>query len=276
MYSMRPAETGIRFRRVDLENRPEIPATIAHLSERPAHPAFAHLPARCTTIEHDGASVALVEHVLSALAGLGVTDATIEIAGEEMPIFDGSSAPFVMQILGAGLRDLESEADPIVLRETIRVERGGAWIEATPAGPGDPANACVYTYELDYGMNPAIQAQTAEWTRTDVPERDRPREASYAMCVAGARTFCLEHEAVEMRRAGLFGHLGPGDMLVLGPMGPIDNDLRFEDEPARHKVLDLIGDLALAGRPIVGRIRAHKGGHALNHEMARRLAGIAP
>lgn len=276
MYSIRPADaaTGIRFRRVDLPDRPEIPATIEHLSDEPLHPAFASMPPRCTTLAAGPARVGLVEHVLSALAGLGISDAIVEIAGDEMPIFDGSASPFVIQLNAVGVRDLDATIEPIVIHETIRVEAGDAWIEASPREHDDPPDACVYAYELDYGPNPAIQAQHAEWTRTDEPDTHRPQDAAYARSVAPARTFCLEHEARQMRALGLFAHMDPSRMLVLGPLGPIDNALRYENEPARHKLLDLIGDLTLSGAPIVGRVRAHKAGHALNHAMARRLASL--
>lgn len=271
MYSIRPANPGdaIRFRRVDLNNKPEIPATIDCLSDKPVHPAFENLPPRCTTIAAPGdpdASVATIEHVMSALAGLGVTDAIIEIDGPEMPIFDGSAMPFVIQINAVGLKELDATIDPIIIREPIRVESGDAWIEASPADKDTISDsktplACSYTYDLDYGPNPAIQPQSATWTTTD----------DYARTVAPARTFSLEHEARAMHDAGLFKHLSTRDLLVLGPLGPIDNALRFDNEPARHKLLDLIGDLALAGRPIVGQIRAHKAGHALNHALAQRI-----
>jgi len=261
-YAVRPAcaSEGIRFRRVDLDDKPEIPATIGHLSTRPVHPAFENLPPRCTTLERDGVCVALVEHVLSALAGLGVTDATIEIAGDEMPIFDGSASPFVIQMNAVGLRDLDEQTNPIEVHETIRVEAGGAWIEASPSENDPPS----FAYELDFGPNPAIQAQSASMQLGE----------NYAREVAPARTFCLEHEARAMRSAGLFGHLTPGEMLVLGPLGPIDNALRYDNEPARHKLLDLIGDLALVGKPIAGHVRAHGSGHALNHALARRLIAL--
>ncbi len=265
MYAIRPAEPGdgIRFRRVDLEGKPEIPATIAHLSDKPVHPALEKLPPRCTTIEVGGASVATIEHVVSALAGLAVTDATIELDAPEMPIFDGSAMPYVIQLNAVGLVELDARTEPIVVVEPIRIERGEAWIEATPSNCDD-ARAFRYTYELDYGPNPAIQPQSATWAAGD----------DYARELAPARTFSLDHEARAMQAAGLFKHLTPQDMLVLSPLGPIDNELRYDNEPARHKLLDLIGDLVLAGRPIHGHVRAHKAGHALNHEMAMRL--VAP
>ncbi len=260
MYSIRPTDRpGIRFRRVDLDNKPEIPATIEYLSDRPVHPAFEKMQPRCTTValpDNPDASVATIEHVMSALVGLGVTDAIIELDGPEMPIFDGSAGTFVILLNAIGLVDRDEDAQTITVTDPIRIESGEAWIEALPAP--EPTS---YTYELDYGPNPAIQPQSATWHTTD----------DYAREVAPARTFSLEHEARAMQAAGLFAHLSTREMLVLGPLGPIENQLRYENEPARHKLLDLIGDLALAGAPIIGHIRAHKAGHALNHELARQL-----
>ena len=163
MYSIRPANPGegIRFRRVDLDNTPEIPATIANISDKPLHPALENLPPRCTTIAKNNASVATIEHVMSALAGLGVTDAIIEIDGPEMPIFDGSAMPFVIQINAVGLKELDATIDPIIIREPIRVESGDAWIEASPTSedatsdPNAPL-ACTYAYDLDYGPNHSV------------------------------------------------------------------------------------------------------------------------
>lgn len=259
-YAIRPAEagSGVRFRRVDLPGAPEIGATVEHLSTRPVHPVFAGVGSRCTTLASGGdaeAAVAMVEHVLSALAGMGVTDALVEVDGPEMPGFDGSAGPYAILLRTMGLRDLEGPGEAGRLEGPLRVEAGEAWIVA------EPADARCYRYELDYGVNPALAPQEAEW-----------REGGeYAKEIAPARTFCLQHEAQQMRAAGLFTHLSTAEMLVLGPLGPIDNALRFENEPARHKLLDLIGDLSLVGRPFTARITAHRSGHTLNHEMARRL-----
>jgi UDP-3-O-acyl-N-acetylglucosamine deacetylase len=136
------------------------------------------------------------------------------------------------------------------------VSAGAAEIVARP-GAGRR-----YRYELDYGARAVLGPQAAE---VSLDAGDYERE------VAPARTFCLEEEARAMRAGGLFGHVTSGEMLVMGAGGPIGNTLRFENEPARHKLLDLIGDLALVGRPIEGEIVSVRGGHALNHAMARKL-----
>lgn len=267
-----PAGTGVLFRRVDLPETPEIPATISCLSAEPIHPAFADIPPRCSCLVQDPAEVlgdgpparvGTVEHLLGALAGLGITDAIIELNAEEVPIFDGSARPLTMLIEPA---ELEQTIEPIVVTQELVIEDESGRIVASPqAEPG-----CSYRYELDYGPHPAIPPQQASWTDS----HDAASAEAFAQLVAPARTFSLEAEARALKAAGLFPRLTPREMLVLGPMGPIDNTLRFDDEPARHKLLDLVGDLALVGRPIRASIVAQRSGHALNHAMAARLASL--
>ena len=265
--SIAPAQSkrGITFVRTDLLGTTPIPANARLISTEPVHPAFQNLPPRHTSLHAHGTTVFTVEHILSALAGLGVTDAIIEMDGPEVPIFDGSAQPFVNAITEAGVQDLNAVIAPIVVREPFTVRSEESWITIEP---GD--DACSYTYELDYGQDAGqdvfIRAQTATWTgQADM----------YASQVAPARTFSLEHEAKAMQKLGLFTKFTPADLLVIGPAGPIDNHWRFDNEPARHKLLDLIGDLSLAGAPICAHITAHRSGHALNHDMAKHLASLA-
>lgn len=238
-----------------------IPATIAYLSATPAHAAFAELPGRNSAIEAHGLVVHTVEHLLAALVGLGITDALVRIEGGEIPIGDGSADLFVRPILDAGLRPLTraEPATPIRVRTPIRAERDGASVTIEPSDHPE------FVYRLDYGAASPIPPGEATWM-------GGPDE--FARTIAPARTFCLESEAQAMHAMGLFAHLTPRDMLVFGHGGPIDNEMRFADEPARHKLLDLIGDLSLAGRPICARVVAERSGHALNHEAARRLVAL--
>jgi UDP-3-O-[3-hydroxymyristoyl] N-acetylglucosamine deacetylase len=235
-----------------------IPAVIANLSATPAHPAFAELPPRNTAVERAGAVVQTTEHILAALAGLGVTDAVVRVEGGEIPIGNGSADLFVRPILEAGLITLDDAEpiEPIRVRAPIRVERDGASVTI------EPSDRPEYVYRLDYGPASPIPAGEAIW------EGDAD---AFARTVAPARTFCLQSEAEMLVSLGLFEGLSPTDMLVFGPGGPVENKLRFPDEPARHKLLDLIGDLSLVGRPICARVIAERSGHALNHEAARRL-----
>ncbi len=233
-----------------------IPATIDALSHRPVHPAFSQLKPRCTTLGSGDHSVATIEHIMSALAGLGITDAIIHVESQsehpEIPIFDGSSKPMVDAILAAGLRTLDGSVEPIILSQPIRVGDGNASIVI------EPSSSASYTYNLDY-PGTSIAAASVTWSG----DRDE-----YIEHVAPARTFSLQHEAQAMQSAGLFSHLSPSDMLVIGPDGPIDNAYRLPDECARHKLLDLIGDLALVGAPLIARVIATRSGHALAHEAA--------
>lgn len=248
---------GITIRRTDSPGA--APATLASLAEPPPG-----IPARNTTLRA-GAEILTVEHIMSALAGLGITDVAIEVTGPELPIMDGSAEPFVRALWAAGLRYAGMDVAPLRLQREVAVTgKDGATVVAKPR----PQTGASYTYELDYGPGGVISPQSATL------DTARP-DASYLRNVAPARTFCTEAEAAAMAKAGLFKHLTARDMLVIGPQGPIDNAYRFENEPARHKLLDLIGDLSLVGRPIQAEIIAHKSGHALNHAMARALLEAA-
>lgn len=267
---IRPAEPGqgLCFLRTDLPDAPPIPATLRSLTGRPVHPAFAQIPPRHTVLALGDAVVYTTEHVLAAMAGLGVTDATIELDGPEVPISDGSALPFTDALVAAGLREFETSHDTAPLRidtpVTVTSPDGRASITAEPIGHDETPS---YRYQLDFGPDAPIAAQTAEW-------QGDPR--SFVADVAPARTFSLAAEAQQMQALGLFRRFSPRDLLVVDDRGhPIDNAWRGCDEPARHKLLDLIGDLALVGRPIHARVLATRAGHALNHEMAKALIAAA-
>ncbi len=245
-----------------LRGADRVPAVLDALSTDPIHPAFASMPPRCTCLRAGEASppVATVEHLLAALAGLGITDAVIELDGPEVPIDDGSAAAFVDAILAAGVQTLDQPARPVRVAQEIRVQDAGASITITPA------DAPEFVYDLDYGEHAPIAPASVSWSGD-------PDE--FATHIAPARTFCLRQEAEAMTAMGLFKDLSPRDMLVVGEDGPIDNDYRFEDEPARHKLLDLVGDLSLVGAPIRARVHAVRSGHALNHAAARAILDAA-
>lgn len=253
--TMHPASAGgLRFARGPAETT----ATIDHLTQRRVHPAFSTMQARCTGIELPGGSAAFtVEHLLSALAALGVTDARLELEGPEVPIVDGSAAAFVEAIDRAGLVELDAIPRPRLSRACVVGQADG------PRVVIEPADALTMTFHLDYGPTAPIARQSATWDGTP---------GQYRSDIAPARTFCLLHEAEAMQSLGLFARLSPKDFLVFGTAGPVDNTLRFDNEPARHKLLDLIGDLALAGLPWPAmRVEAFGSGHALHHEAARTL-----
>jgi UDP-3-O-[3-hydroxymyristoyl] N-acetylglucosamine deacetylase/3-hydroxyacyl-[acyl-carrier-protein] dehydratase len=287
--TIRPAEpdTGVVFRRVDLPGQPTTAARIENVVDRPRRTA---LRAPGEPVESSEALIETVEHILSALAGLGIDNALIDLDGPEVPIGDGSARPFVEAIQAAGVVTQDAPRRPLVISEavTVRAPAGPDGGEAIlVALPGDSDSLELF-YDLDYGATTPIGRQVAAFTLSIAAERQVSSEApetgdlgvlkngaigssAYARTIAPARTFAMLAEAEAMRARGLFTHLNPADMLVLGPNGPVDNTLRFPDEPVRHKLLDLLGDLYLAGRPIVGRIIASRSGHALNQQLVRAL-----
>lgn len=246
-----PVNHGLELRRVDVTDGGEpvsIPVNVNHVTRRD----------RRTTMKQGEVTVETCEHCLSALVGLGIDNAIIEIDGPEMPAGDGSAAPFVETIKEAGIAAQDAARKVYAVREPVTVEADGAMITALPTRePG-----MQLTYELDYGEGP-IGRQLHAYHTTD---------GCYASQVAPARTFLLEPEAVAFREQGLGEHLTPQDLLVIGEDGPIGgNAYRFDNELARHKLLDVMGDLALVGAPIQARIVAHRSGHALHHRFARKL-----
>ncbi len=210
-----------------------------------------------TNLAVAGAAVQMVEHAASALAGLGIDCCLVKVSEEELPGLDGSAAPYVEALLEAGLERLGQPLEPLVVREPCRVEDGDAWVEALP--PVYPGLSI--EYDLDYGPGPI--------GRQGLSMRITPE--LYRRELAAARTFIRSAEAERLTRSGLATHVTCRDLVVFGDDGPIDNELRWPDECVRHKVLDLVGDLALAGRPIHAHVRACRSGHRLNAALAARL-----
>lgn len=258
-----PKGSGLWLRHA-VSNDSPTPPTINYLSTLPNHTRFPpQITGRNTTVARSAAAAtgfATIEHLMSALAGLSIADATITLDGPEVPILDGSSLPFVRALetlFPAGAID---SRPPLILDRPVEVvDPRGSRIRAIPrTAPGT-----FYSYVLDYGQASSFPAQAAEF--------DSSRD-DYARDVAPARTFSLIHEAQALQKMGLFTHFTPRDMLVLDEKGrPIDNELRFNNEPARHKLLDLIGDVALLGRPVQADIYAERSGHALTHELVREI-----
>jgi UDP-3-O-[3-hydroxymyristoyl] N-acetylglucosamine deacetylase len=246
----RPAQpdAGIVFVRRDLAGCPRIPARIAHRVEAPRRSSL-----RCGT-----AAVEMVEHVLAALGGLAIDNCEVWADEAEMPGCDGSAMPFVAALDGAGIVQQDAVRPRRVLRDAIRLGDQGSWIEARPANSTVP----VYQYQLDYGPDSPIGRQTFEIALT--PDAFR-RE------MAPCRTFVLKAEAQWLQAQGLGRRTTARDLLVFGDDGPIDNVQRFPDECVRHKLLDMVGDLALAGCDLIGQFTAYRSGHRLNAELVRTL-----
>lgn len=258
-----PADSGagLSFQRVDLADRPLIPAT----SE------FARGMHRRTAVERDGVSVAMVEHVLAALHGLWIDNAVIQIDGPEPPGFDGSCRALTEAIWDADIVQLSRPVEPIQVSGVISVVEARA---AATQAPGLPPAARIEArahsepvltirYDLDYGADSPIASQSAEFEIT--PEW-------FSREIAAARTFILESEVDMLRQQGYGRRLTAADLLVFGTDGVIGNQTRWSNECARHKLLDCVGDLALAGRPVYGSVQASRSGHGLNQLLAQKLA----
>ena len=250
---MRPGEphSGIWFIRTDQSPPIRIAAHVDNVSKR----------ARRTALRNGTVAIETVEHCLSAFAGLGIENLQVELNAHEVPGMDGSCLPFVQRLREAGICEQEAVCEPYVVSDVVRVSDGDSELVALPLL--DPsADSLEVTYDLDYGPGTPIERQSYRAVIT--PD-------SFEANIAPARTFVLEREAEELREAGLGEHLTYQDLLVIGDDGPIENSYRFPDECVRHKILDLVGDLYLLGRPLVGRIFARRSGHSLNHELVRAL-----
>jgi UDP-3-O-acyl N-acetylglucosamine deacetylase len=239
---------GITFVRHDIGPAARVPARVALRIDMP----------RRTTLEWNGIRVEMVEHVLAALAGLRVDNCEVWVDAPEMPGCDGSAAAFVEAVDAAGIVEQRPPVRQIVVSRPVREGDDDRWIEAQP-----PRSAGLsVSFELDYGAQSAIGRQSFALDVT--PDAFR-RE------LATCRTFIPQEVAQGMQAQGLGQRVTTRDLLIFGPHGPIDNELRFHDECVRHKLLDVIGDLALTGCEVVGHVVGHRCGHQLHAELAKRL-----
>lgn len=244
-------DEGVAFVRTDLPGSPRLPALAARVTDT----------SRRTTLGRPPAQVTLVEHALAALAGLRIDNCTVELDAVEPPGLDGSSLGFVQALGAAGVRSQSARREVYAVDAPVTVSAGNASLTLHP--PASGAAGLTVSYFLDYGPRSPIARQV--YTGEVTP-------STFAREIASARTFLLEAEALEMRRRGLGVNTSPTDLLVFGKRGPIDNAVRFANEPARHKVLDVIGDLSLAGVDLCGHAVACRSGHPLNVLLARTLA----
>jgi UDP-3-O-acyl N-acetylglucosamine deacetylase len=246
-------DTGIVFVRTDLPGRPRIPASVAHRVAMP----------RRTNLTCGDASVEMVEHVMAALRGLEIDNCEVRVDTAEMPGLDGSALPLVVALDEAGIVNQPERRARCTVEEPLRRGNDACWIESRPSCSG----RTILQYALDYGPESPIGKQQRELVLT--PE-------SFRRELAPCRTFMLESEAVALQQKGLGGRVTYQDVLVFGPQGPIDNTLRFPDECVRHKLLDMVGDLGLAGCDLVGRFSAYRSGHHLNTELVETLLAKQP
>ena len=244
--SLKPAaaDSGIRFRRSDLGGL-EIPATIEHVGGINL----------ATGLARDAVRVDTVEHLLAALVSLGVDNAIVELNSPEVPIMDGSAAPFIYLINEAGVKPLPAPRRYLKVLRPISVSRGDKRIAVYPS------DHFKVTYSISFD-HPLLRHQS----RTI-----RLSEEIFVEEIAPARTFGFLSEVEMMRQQGLALGGSLENAVVIGDTGVLNNALRFDDEFVRHKILDVIGDMALVGHPLIGHLVAHRGGHALHAALAARV-----
>jgi len=239
-----PADYGIRFQRADLKGV-DIPAHVSHLGDQQ------HLQ---TGLVRDRASVETIEHLLAALRGMGIDNLVIELNQAEVPIMDGSAAPWVYLVQDAGIKELNVPRKVIQIQRPIQIQDGDKRIALYPSDRFKIS----YTISFDH---PMLRHQQKTM---DVDEQTFIDE------IAPARTFGFLKDVEMLRQRGLALGGSLENAIILGETGVL-NQLRFEDEFVRHKMLDVIGDLALVGHPIQGHLVVHRGGHALHTALATEL-----
>src|SRR4030081_2323402 len=239
-----PADFGIRFRRTDLGNL-EVPATVHHL-------AGIQL---ATGLARNEVSVETVEHLLAALVSLNIDNVIVELNSPEVPIMDGSAAPFVYLIQEAGIKRQAKRRKVLKIVPPIALSRGDKRIAIYPS------DHFKVTYSVSYD-HPLLRHQSRTLRIT---------EESFIEEIAPARTFTFLKDVEMLRQNGLALGGSLENAVVLGETGVLNNALRFEDEFVRHKILDAIGDLALVGYPVIGHLVAHRAGHALHTEFAAKI-----
>jgi len=248
-----PAGSGIRFIRSDLPGKPEIPATHENVASRLRRTAL-----QKGDPQAGGAEIQLVEHTLAALYGMQVDNVMVEVDGPEMPVGDGSANIYVDAIDEAGIVEQDRPRREIVISEPISISAKDASIVALPSEDG-----LRVSFTLDF--RPTLAPQYSSWSVTPAVFREE---------LSSARSFCLEEDIEELRSRGMGKGASYLNTLVFGREGIIQNTLRFDDEPCRHKILDVIGDLSLAGVDINAHIIGIKSGHALNVRLADRIRRI--
>jgi len=243
-----PVNTGIIFRRVDLDPISEIPAALDRVSDTRLS----------TTIEHNGVRVSTVEHLMSAFAGLHIDNAIVELDSDEVPIMDGSAGIFVFLIQSAGIEMQSAPKQFIRISKPIEIKDGDKWARF------EPYNGFKVSFSIDFD-HPSMQSSAQEAT-IDLSE------ISFAKEVSRARTFGFLQDVEALQEAGLARGGSLDNAIVMDDFRVINDDgLRYGDEFVKHKILDAIGDLYLLGYPLIGSFCAHKSGHGLNNRLLREL-----
>ncbi|HST45225.1 MAG TPA: UDP-3-O-acyl-N-acetylglucosamine deacetylase [Luteimonas sp.] len=248
--TLRPAavDTGILFRRVDLDPVVEVPADATLVTETTL----------CTGLSQGGAKVQTVEHLMSALAGLGIDNIMVDLSSAEVPIMDGSAGPFVFLLQSAGVVEQAAPKRFIRIKRTVEVREGDKMARFEPYD----GFRLGFTIEFNHPAIPTTQSRAEVEFST----------ANYIQEVSRARTFGFmrDLEYMRERNLGLGGSMD--NAIVLDEFRVLNDDgLRYADEFVRHKILDAVGDLYLAGRPVIGAFEGFKSGHALNNKLVRAL-----
>jgi UDP-3-O-[3-hydroxymyristoyl] N-acetylglucosamine deacetylase len=243
-----PANSGIVFHRLGEGRSVAIPADALHVGDTRLS----------STLKHDGASISTVEHMMSALAGLGIDNLNIDVAGPELPIMDGSAAPFVFLLQSAGIVEQDAPKQYLRILEPVEVKDGDKWARF------DPYHGFKLDFTIDF-PHPMFGSENRHVVIDFALN-------SYVKEVARARTFGFMQEVEAMREAGLGLGGSLQNAIVLDEFKVLNSEgLRYDNEFVKHKVLDAIGDLYLLGHPLIGQYTAYKSGHGLNNAVARAL-----
>ncbi len=252
--TLRPAapDTGIVFRRVDLDNPVDIPA----------RPEFVGDTQLCTTVCKDDVRVSTVEHLLSAMAGLGIDNAYIDLSAAEVPIMDGSAGPFVFLIQSAGIEEQNAPKRFVRIKRPVVVEDGDKWVRF------EPFEGFKVSFSIEFD-HPVFE------THTRTAELDFST-TSFVKEVSRARTFGLLKDVERLRDNNLALGGSLDNAIVVDDYRILNEDgLRYEDEFVKHKILDAVGDLYLLGHSLIGAFSGYKSGHALNNRLLRALLADA-
>ena len=253
-----PVDTGVIFIRTDLKERPSIAANVENLAEYSGE-------LRCTSIEKGGASVNTIEHLMAALGNLNIDNAVVEIDNQELPAMDGGALDYALNIRKTGIVKQDKEKKEFRLKEAVWCRSAGSLLTAIPS------EELEISYLLKYD-DLSYMTQCAHFSLG----ASKDREEMFTKEIAPARTFCLERELAHILDRGL-GKGGDyrNSLILRGVDGsPIENEFLFSNEPARHKIVDLMGDLALLNVDIKAHIIGIRSGHSLNKELLKRLTRL--
>lgn len=246
--TLRPArpDAGIVFRRVDLPSPVDLRADPLKVTDTRL----------CSALESGGVKVATVEHLMSAFAGLGIDNAYVDLTGPEVPIMDGSAAPFVFLIQSAGIEQQSAPKQFLRIKKTVEVIEGDKWARLTPHNGFKLSLSIVYDHPV---FDRSAQSATVDFSET-----------SYVKEVARARTYGFTQDVEALREEGLIRGGSLENAIVMDEFRVLNAEgLRYSDEFIKHKLLDAIGDLYQIGHPLIGEFTAHKSGHGLNNRLLR-------